>query len=104
VSRLRVETQRQWSELAIVRITLTLFELFSLVTFFAHALQRQCPLTLPQAAWYAKTVPTFVDALAAVRRALWAARVFEEPTKNATSKKVTPELLQIWSDILCYDS
>ena len=99
---LGVETQRQWSELAIARTTPTLFGLFSLVTLFAHALHRQCPLTLPQAAWYAKTLPTFVDALAAVRRALWSARLFEGSARDATSQKVTPELLQIWSDILCY--
>ena len=40
-THLGVETQRQWSELAILRTTPALFGLFSLVTLFAHQLQRQ---------------------------------------------------------------
>lgn len=79
-----------------------LLGLFSLVTLLAHALQMQHPLLVPQAAWYSKSLPTFVDALAAVRRALWLTRLFERSTLNDTSQKVPPELLQVWSDLLCY--
>ena len=47
-----------------------LLGLFSLVVLLAHALH---PDHLPtrHAAWYLKAEPTFVDALAAVRRHLW---------------------------------
>jgi DDE superfamily endonuclease len=101
-AHLGVETQRQWSDLAILRTTPALFGLFSLVTLFAHALQMQYPLSLPQTAWYSKSLPTFVDALAAVRRALWSTRLLEMSTQNNTAQKVPPEILQLWTDLLCY--
>ena len=72
---LGVETQRQWSDLAIQRTTPALFALFSLVTLLAHARLRGRPLPLRQAAWYAKTAPTFSDTLAFVRRRLWSTRL-----------------------------
>src|SRR3954467_4532558 len=52
-AHLGVETQRQWSELAILRTTPALLGLFSLVTLVAHArLQGHAP-PVRQAAWYA---------------------------------------------------
>lgn len=68
---LGVETQRQWSDLAILRTTPALLGLFSLVTLFAHALLHGQPLPVRRAAWYAKEVPTFSDTLAFVRLRLW---------------------------------
>jgi DDE superfamily endonuclease len=70
---LGVETQRQWSDQAIRRTTPVLLGLFSLVTLWAGELMGDAA-TAPQprtAAWYAKPLPTFSDAIAAVRRALW---------------------------------
>ena len=66
-----VETQRQWSDLAILRTTPVLFGLFSLITLMAHDLHRQIPFELPQSAWDKTSVPTFIDALAMIRRSLW---------------------------------
>ncbi len=75
-AHLGVETQRQWSDLAILRTTPALLGLFSWVTLLAHHLyQTQAPPTR-QAAWYAKPLPTFADALASVRHLLW----FHSPT------------------------
>lgn len=101
-AHLGVETQRQWSDLAVLRTTPALFGLFSLVTLLAHYLQKQQPLVLPHTAWYAKTLPTFVDALALVRRSLWSARLFDLSSGNPTLEKVPPELLELWCDLLCY--
>jgi hypothetical protein len=70
-AHLGVETQRQWSDLAILRTTPALFGLFSWVTLVAHHLQQTQPLTVQQAAWYIKPLPTFADALASVRYLLW---------------------------------
>ena len=39
----------------------------------AHALQKRRPMTQRKAAWYDKPSPTFVDAIALVRRHLWLA-------------------------------
>jgi hypothetical protein len=70
---LGVETQRQWSSLAIARTTPVLLGLFSLVTLLANRLVRSGKLPMRQAAWYVKAVPTFSDALATVRAHWWRA-------------------------------
>ena len=70
-AHLGVETQRQWSDLAIVRTTPALLALYSLVTLFAHQLLQRQELPVRQAAWYQKAVPTFSDTLAYVRQQLW---------------------------------
>jgi hypothetical protein len=70
-AHLGVETQRQWSERAITRTTPALLGLFSLVTLFAHEALQGAQMPLRQAAWYAKTAPTFADTLAFVRHQLW---------------------------------
>jgi hypothetical protein len=75
-AHLGVETQRQWSDLAILRTTPILLGLFALVTLFARARLDGQPLPVRQAAWYAKTVPTFSDTLAFVRQQLWPVTVF----------------------------
>ena len=72
-AHLGVETQRQWSDLAIARTTPILMGLFSWTTLAAHLLRQQRPSAHRTAAWYAKPQPTFVDAIALVRRHLWLA-------------------------------
>lgn len=101
-AHLGVETQRQWSELAILRTTPALFGLFSLVTLWAHQLQVQASLPLMATAWYRKPLPTFIDALAAVRRSIWASRLFDMSLQSQTVRKVPAEFLELWSDLLCY--
>jgi hypothetical protein len=70
------ETQRQWSELAIRRTTPALLGLFSVITLFAHGQMRQATGCFRRVAWYRKTHPTFSDALALVRKELWAYATF----------------------------
>ena len=70
-ARLGVETQRQWSDLAILRTTPALLGPFSLVTVFAHQLLQGQALPVRQAAWYQKSLPTFSDTLVFVRQQLW---------------------------------
>jgi hypothetical protein len=87
-AHLGIETQRQWSDLAILRTTPALLGLFSLVPLFAHALLAGHPLPVRQAAWYAKTTPTFSDTLAFVRRELWPVSLFSTSPSE-------PDLIQI---------
>lgn len=68
---LGVETQRQWSDLGIARITPALLGLFSLVTLWAEGMLDE-DVSPRRAAWYPKPRPAFSDALAAVRYRLWA--------------------------------
>lgn len=70
-AHLGVETQRQWSDLAILRTTPALLGLFSWVTLVAHHLHHSQAVPVRQTAWYPKPVPTFADALAWVRHLLW---------------------------------
>jgi hypothetical protein len=71
---LGVETQRQWSDLAIARATPMLLGLLSLVALWAATTPGVAVATLPTA-WYRKTVPTFADALAAIRLTIWEERI-----------------------------
>jgi hypothetical protein len=73
---LGVETQRQWSDLAILRTTPALFGLFSLVTLWANQLYAAAGLHPHSVRWYRKPDLTFSDALAWVRRELWTAPTF----------------------------
>jgi hypothetical protein len=70
-THLGMETQRQWSDLAIARTTPALLGLFSLVTLLAHRLSASSTLPVRTSAWYRKSEATFADALAHVRRYLW---------------------------------
>jgi hypothetical protein len=70
-AHLGIETQRQWSDLAIMRTTPALLGVFSLVSLFAHQLLQGQELTVRQAAWYPKKIATFSDTLAFVRQQLW---------------------------------
>ena len=72
-AHLGVETQRQWSDRAIARTTPALFGLFSWVSLASHLTQKGGPAIPRAAAWYAKPLPTFADAIALVRRDLWQA-------------------------------
>ena len=100
-THLGVETQRQWSDLAIARTTPFLLGLFSLVTLLAHRLQRQQQFSIRQAAWYAKPLPTFVDAVAVVRQYLWPCTfsLSHSPTEMV---KIPRVLLERLTDTLGY--
>ena len=70
---LGVETQRQWTDKAIVRSTPALMGLFSIVCLIALRLISTGKELIPQAtAWYQKQDVTFSDVLAFVRRYIWA--------------------------------
>ena len=70
-AHLGMETQRQWSDRAILRTTPALLGLFSLICLWVHDLQAARAFAPRAAAWYPKTHPTFSDAIAAVRREIW---------------------------------
>jgi hypothetical protein len=74
-AHLGIETQRQWSDLAIQRTTPALLGLFSFVTLVAHRVLQEQELPARTAAWYQKPVPTFSDTLALVRQQLWPVQI-----------------------------
>lgn len=99
---LGVETQRQWTDLAILRTTLALLGLFALVTLLAHPSMTDATQGIRQAAWYRKLVPTFSDALAQVRRELWTYEAFCLSGMEAEMVKVPRILMERLTDTLCY--
>lgn len=64
---LGVETQRQWSDLAIERSTPCLMALFTIVCLLANVLNNHQAIEPIAAAWYKKKSVTFSDVLTAVR-------------------------------------
>ena len=82
--QLGVETQRQWSDKAILRTTPILLGLFSIVVLWTHDLSKSRKLKIRTAAWYQKEVLTFSDAMAAVRREIWRHQIscMSRPTRN----------------------
>jgi hypothetical protein len=101
-THLGVETQRQWADLAIARTTPTLLGLFSVVTVLAHALSAHQEVPPRQAAWYAKPMPTFADALALVRSHLWRHTHFSLSQKDYDLIHIPRPLFECLTDTLCY--
>jgi hypothetical protein len=100
---LGVETQRQWSDLAILRSTPALLGLFSLITIWANSLSRAAGSFSPRpAAWYAKSELTFSDAIAAVRRVLWCPPNFSMSRKTRDIVEIPGALLRRLTETLCY--
>ncbi|WP_043758435.1 hypothetical protein, partial [Imhoffiella purpurea] len=79
---LGVETQRQWSDLAIARTTPVLLALFSLVCLMVYQWRERWDTLARSTAWYLKPQATFSDCLALVRRTLWA----EDNDSDSTSE------------------
>jgi hypothetical protein len=102
-AHLGVETQRQWSDLAILRTTPALLGLFSWVTLVTHALFQAQPPPTQQATWYQKPLPTFADALASVRHLLWFHPLFfcRSPATTDVVKVPRPLFDRLVSS-LCY--
>jgi hypothetical protein len=99
---LGIETQRQWSDLAIRRTTPALLGLFSLVTLVTDQYVSQTPVPVRQAAWYQKGQPTFADALALGRRELWAQATFPLSHNDPDLVKVPRGLIERLTETLCY--
>jgi DDE superfamily endonuclease len=97
-----VESQRQWSDLAIARTTPCLLALFSLVTLLANDLHQQRKLSLRSSAWYCKPQLTFSDTIAAVRQQFWSNPPFTRSSKKRDQIKIPRLLFQHLTEALCY--
>jgi DDE superfamily endonuclease len=101
-THLGVETQRQWSDLAILRTTPALLGLFSLVTIFAHQLLGEHAFPVRQAAWYTKALPTFSDTLAFVRQHLWPSSFFARSSSQHEVIEIPRALFDRLVDTLAF--
>jgi hypothetical protein len=96
---LRIETQRQWSDLAIRRTTPVLF---SLVTLLVQQHHGDTALPVRQAAWYRKDQPTYADAFALIRRDPWQHQAFSASAEEIERVEVLRALLERLTDTLAY--
>lgn len=101
-AHLGVETQRQWSDKAILRTTPALLGLFSVVTLFANCAARRGRLPIRPSAWYTKQSATFSDALALVRQRLWCELGFSLSSSGTDSSKLPKTILERLTHALCY--
>jgi hypothetical protein len=101
---LGLETQRQWSDLAIARTTPALLGLFSIITLLAHCLTEGKPFPVRSAAWYVKKEPTFSDAIALVRRYLWMNTEFANSPAQPGPVEIPAPVLAGLIDNLCYST
>ena len=104
-AHLGMETQRQWSDLAILRTTPALLGLYSCIAMWAHALRTPEGAAAVQAnpaAWYGKRQPTFSDAIAVVRRALWDAPSLSLSQPRADVIEIPVALWQRLTETACY--
>jgi hypothetical protein len=101
-AQLGIETQRQWSDLAIERTTPMLFALYSLVTLFGNSLAPDGQLPIAQSAWYHKQTATFCDVLATVRRRLWSHVTFPTSAADPGVVLVPRSTLERLSLAVCY--
>jgi hypothetical protein len=63
---------------------------------------RQAMGVFKQAAWYDKTHPTFADALALVRKDLWASATFYGLPGDTETVRVPKAFMERIGDALCY--
>lgn len=96
-AHLGMETQRQWSALAIARTTPCLLGLFSLVVLLAYKLHPDGKIPLLLTAWYQKTEATFSDCLSLTQKHLWQSRI---PVKPANTEGFLRLAAQDWQHLL----
>jgi hypothetical protein len=101
-AHLGLETQRQWSGLAIARTTPVLLGWFSLVTLLADGVIKEQGPDVRTAAWYMKARPTFADAIAMVRRYLWSRGHFSTSTPSSDVVEIPRSLFERLTDAVCY--
>lgn len=101
-AHLGFETQRQWADAAIERVTPCLLGLYSLVALLAHDLYLRGHLVIRRHAWYAKEQATFSDALASIRQYLWEIEYFSTSASDSDTLKIPRVYLQRLMQSACY--
>jgi len=101
-AHLGIETQRQWSDLAIERSTPARFGLFTRIVLMTYALYPDGHLPLPQAAWYPKTHASFHDLLILVRRRIWLHLLFQTEALSPELRLITSAQVEHLLSAVCY--
>ena len=100
-AHLGAETQRQWSDLAILRTTPALLGLYSLICLWSGDLMSKAAGPR-RAVWYPKTAFTFSDAIGLLRYQLWLDGINPQSAEILDSEKIPPGLFKRMAEALCY--
>jgi len=96
--QLRGETPQSWAQLGPERTVLLAFLTYGLVWLWYLLTQETQPRVVTQPWYQGKHLPSFIDALASSRTALWADRILEETASGAITSKISPEMIRIVSE------
>jgi hypothetical protein len=101
-AHLGMETPRQWKERAMGRTTPVVLRRYSLITWTAHLLIHKGANGVRSTAWHPKTRPTFADAIALVRRHVWAHIYVSTSQQDTDMRQIPHALLERFTEALCY--
>jgi hypothetical protein len=74
--------------------------LFSLICLIFAECRKTHPLRPAQWDWYAKTRPTFADAIAVARRLFWQKTIFQQERHHEAFQKIPGRLRNLLLDCL----
>jgi len=101
-AHLGFETPRQYVAKSVLRTAPCLLGLFSLVCLIFAEDARRHRIRLRRTQWYAKSEPTFSDAMATVRRLFWQKTVFEKASYHKGFEKLSPRFRNLLLDYLSH--
>jgi len=96
--QLRGETPQSWAQFEPERTVMLAFLTYGLVWLWYLLTQGDHPTVVKQPWYQGKHLPSFIDALASLRTALWTDRILEKTPSGAISSKMSPEIIQILSE------
>jgi hypothetical protein len=99
-AQLGFETPRQRTEKSVLRTGPCLLGLFSLVGLIFAEYRKDHSPRLAHTDWYAKTEPTFGDAMATVRRLFWQKTIFAQSAHNEAFQKIPARLRNLLLECL----
>jgi hypothetical protein len=101
-AHLGFETPRQHVKASVLRTAPCLLGLFSVICLLFAAHSRRHRVTVRSTEWYAKTEPTFSDAIATVRRLFWEETIFEKASYHKGFNKLPPKVRNLLLDYLSH--
>lgn len=100
---LGIETQRQWSDMAIARTTPILFSLYSLAILIGESLIEKKLIHVEKAAWYLKEEIKFSDILTGIRKHILEEMYFcKRDVQDETPQKYDESLISRMMDLFLH--
>ena len=100
-AHLGFEKTRQRVENSVLRMAPCLLGLFSVICLIYHEYLKRHKVTTCDRPCYAKSEPTFTDAIATVRRLFWKETVLAQPYFRKACKNLPPKLQEFILDHFC---